>query len=184
MPRRKIQRAFLSWLEASRDRFALEIRLGKRTDRVQEFSFAGVNRAIEGALTTYEIEVYAIHENDRWDILLSTWAEPKRAQGGGYFCEACPPEARRMFADRPALWADHLFEPLLEWVNDTLARAKWLALYGNPEWATWARLLPGDDPSQALRGGGLTLSFAWVSGGTSREPRDESPPILLPCRTR
>ena len=41
MPRRKIQRAFLSWLEDNRDRFALEIRLGTRTDRVQEFSFAG-----------------------------------------------------------------------------------------------------------------------------------------------
>ena len=65
-----------------------------------------------------------------------------------------------MFADRPALWADHLFEPLLEWVNDSLARAKWLALYGNPEWATWARLLPGDDPSAALRGGGYRLNIS------------------------
>lgn len=151
--------AFLFWLGANRDRFALEIRLGTRTDRVQQFSFAGVNRAIEGALTTYEIEVYAIHENDCWDILLSACAEPKRAHGGGFFCEACPPEARRVFADRPALWADHLFEPLLEWVNDSLGGAKWLALYGNPEWGIWAQLLPGDDPSETLRGGGMWLNI-------------------------
>jgi hypothetical protein len=114
MPRRKIQRAFLSWLEDNRARFALEIRHGTRTDRVQEFSFAGINHAITGALTAYEIEVYAMHENDCWDILLSAFAEPKRARGGGIFCEACPPEARRVFADRPAQWADHLFDPLLE----------------------------------------------------------------------
>jgi hypothetical protein len=95
----------------------------------------------------------------------------------------CPADARGTFADRPGLWADHLFDPLLEWVNLNLARAKWLALYGSRKQASWARLLPGDDPSQTLRGGGLTLSLAWISGGTSREPRDESPPILLPCRT-
>jgi len=47
MPRRKIQCAFLSWLEANRDRFAVEIELGTRTDRVQEFSFAGINEAIK-----------------------------------------------------------------------------------------------------------------------------------------
>jgi hypothetical protein len=52
-----------------------------------------------------------------------------------------------------------LFEGLLEWVNDNLARAKWLALYGSPEQASWARLLPGDDPSPTLRGGGLTLAL-------------------------
>jgi hypothetical protein len=28
--------------------------------------------------------------------------------------------------------------------------------------AGWARLLPGDDPSQTLRGGGLTLSLAVI----------------------
>ncbi len=164
MPRRKIQRAFLSWLE----------------DRVQEFSFAGINHAIIGALTTYEIEVYAMHENDCWDILLSAYAEPKRAQGGGFFCEACPPDARRMFADRPALWADHLFDPLLEWVNDSLARAKWLALHGSPEWATWARLLPGDDPVQPLRGGGYQLNFSALTGAPRQKSSERR--ILLPCR--
>jgi hypothetical protein len=73
MPRRKIQSAFLSWLEDNRDRFALEIRLGRRTDEVQEFFLAGINPAITGTLATYEIEVYAMHEDDCWDILLSAW---------------------------------------------------------------------------------------------------------------
>jgi hypothetical protein len=183
MPRRNIQRAFLSWLEENRGRLALDITLGKRTDTLREFSFAGINPAISGALTTYEIMVFAIRDSHTWDILLDVEAEPKRVPGGGYVCDLCRPDARTVFADRATLWADHLFEGLLVWVNDNLAQAKWLALYGSPEQASWARLLPSDDPSRTLRGGGLTLSFAWISGETSRGPLDERPTILLPCRT-
>jgi hypothetical protein len=183
MPRRKIQRAFLSLLEENRDRFALDVTRGKRTDTVQQFSFAGINPAISGALTTYEIEVWAIHDGHCWDILFNVGAEPKRAPGGGYVCHLCRPDSRQVFASRMALWTDHLLEGLLPWVNDNLARAKWLALFGSPEQASWARLLPADDPSETLRGGGLTLSLAWISSKTSRESRDENPPILLPCRT-
>jgi hypothetical protein len=101
VPRRKIQRAFLSWLEENRGRLALDITLGKRTGTVQEFSFAGINPAISGALTTYEIEVLALHDDHIWNILFNVDAEPKRAPGGAYVCGLCPPDARRMFADRP-----------------------------------------------------------------------------------
>jgi hypothetical protein len=128
--------------------------------------------------------VWAIHDDHRWDILLNVDAEPKRTPGGGYVCGLCPLDARTVFADRRALWTDHLFEGLLVWVNDNLARAKWLALYGSSGHSSWARLLPGDDPSQTLGGGGLTLSFAWISGKTSKETCDQSRPMLLPCRTR
>ncbi len=183
MPRRKIQRAFLSWLEQNRSRLAIEIVLGKRTDTVQEFTFAGINRAIRGELNTYEVEVWVIYRDDCWDILLDLDAEPKRVPGGGYICDLCPPEARRVFPDRPALWTDHLFEGLLEWVNDSLARAKWLALHGDPETATWARLLPDGDPSQTLRGGGFRFNFAWISGERRGKEREEAPPIMVPCRT-
>jgi hypothetical protein len=184
LPRRKIQRAFLSWLEANRGRLALDITLGKRTDTVQEFSFAGINPAISGALTTWEIEVWAIRDGHSWDILFNVDAEPKRVLGGGYVCDLCRPDARTVFPDRQALWTDHLFEGLLVWVNDNLARAKWLALYGSPGHTSWARLLPGDDPAETLGGGGLTLSLDWISGKRPPESRDESPPILLLCRTR
>jgi len=181
MPRRKIQCAFLSWLEANRDRFAVEIELGTRTDRVQEFSFVGINDAIKGALTTYEINVYALHGEDCWDFLLSLEAEPRRILGGGVVCEACLSEARPVFADRPALWADHLFEPFLEWVNDNLAKAKWLELHGGPDFATWARLLPKDNSAEQLQGGGYMLNFSALTDKSRPAPRDR-PPILLPCR--
>ena len=90
----------------------------------------------------------------------------------------CPP----VFPNRSALWTDHLFEPFLEWVNESLANAKRLALYGSSDYATWAGLLRDDLPSQALPGGGFALNFsAWVEGRTRRE-KPEAAPILLPCR--
>jgi hypothetical protein len=182
MPRRQIQRAFLSWLDANQDRFAVTIRLGKRTDGAWEFSFVRVNSAIRGVLTTHEINVDVEYVDQCWDLLLSLDASPRRATRGGYYCACCPPEARRTFPDRQSLWTDHLFEPLLEWVNESLAKAKWLALSGDPGYATQARLLPGDDPSEALPGGGCMLSFAFVSGEVELRNRKRRPPILVPCR--
>jgi hypothetical protein len=41
---------------------------------------------------------------------------------------------------RPALWADHLFERLLRWVNDELVSARWLVLEGEPESYSYAHL--------------------------------------------
>jgi hypothetical protein len=46
-------------------------------------------------------------------------------------CDLCPPESRSVFPNRAVLWIDHLFEPFLEWVDESLAKAKWLALYGS-----------------------------------------------------
>lgn len=183
MPRRKIQRAFLSWLDENHDRFAIKIRLGKRTDRIQEFSFVGINSAIQGVLNTYEISIFAIYGGDWWDILADFDVDPKGAASGGYYCDACSPEARRIFPDRHALWADHLFEKLLKWVNEDLANAKWLALYGSLDDASWARLLPGDDPTQPIPGGGLKLTVsAMVSGLAEQRKKQREPTFLLPCR--
>lgn len=182
MPRRQIQRAFLAWLDANNGRFAIPIRPGRRTDHLWEFSFVGVNGAIQGALTTYEINVVVEYAGEFWDFLLSLDAAPRRAAGGGYICACCPPEARRVFPNRQSLWADHLFEPLLEWVNESLALAKWLALSGEPGSATQARLLPGDDPTKTLAGGGCMLSFAFIAGEAEPRRREKRPPILVPCR--
>lgn len=141
----------------------------------------GINTAIQGVLTTYEINVAVEHAEDCWDLLLSREAEPRRARSGGVFCDSCFPEARRVFPDRPALWVDHLFELFLEWVNDNLAKAKWLALHGDPDFPTWARLLPNDDNTEHLRGGGYRINFSALTDRSQRGERDRLP-ILLPFR--
>jgi hypothetical protein len=172
----------LAWPDANNGRFAIPVRLGKRTGRLWEFPFDGVNGAVHGALTTYEINVVVEYADELWDFLLSLYAAPRRAAGGGYFCASCRPEARRVFPTGQSLWADHLFEPLLEWVNESLAQAKWLALSGDPGSATQARLLPGDDPTKTLAGGACMLSFAFFVGEAESHRHEKRPPILVPCR--
>ena len=93
---------------------------------------------------------------------LSLEAVPKRVPGG-YVCDLCPPGSRPVFPNRPSLWTAELFEPFLQWVNEGLAKAKWLALYGSPDFAAWARLSGEDAAHAALHGGGsLPNLSAWV----------------------
>jgi hypothetical protein len=83
--------------------------LGKRTDTVQEFFFAGISFG----LSTWEIDLWAILYQDCWDLLFNVGANPTRVPDG-FVYDLCPPDARPVFSDRPALWPDHLFEGLFE----------------------------------------------------------------------
>jgi len=137
--RPRIQRTFLDWLASNRERFAVPIRITKRTDRHIEWWFVGVNPIVYGVLT-WEIGVGVEWEGETWDYLTFFEASPRRT-AGGYLCSMCIPEARQVFASREVLWRDHLFEPFLEWVNDDLAKARWIGIYGGREEdGTWAKL--------------------------------------------
>ena len=48
---------------------------------------------------------------------------------GGYACEWQANEEQTPFPTREALWQDHIFEPLLKWVNMKLAPARWIRMY-------------------------------------------------------
>ena len=146
MPRRRLHREFLRWLKLNRARFAIDIALGKRTDEALEFSFVGINPAITGILSTRDVNVNVMFEDadfddGNWDTLIWLFHGAKPVPGG-YICSECKPELKRVFADLVALWTDHLFEALLTWVNERLARGKWLILDGQVQAFTSAWLTP------------------------------------------
>ena len=62
-------------------------------------------------------------------MLISLDASPRK-NAEGYVCELCMTEQPQVFASRPALWQDHLFEPFLAWVNTALYPATGLVLSG------------------------------------------------------
>ncbi len=137
-PRRRIQRAFVDWLSESRDRFSIPVMM-RRTDHVIDFSFEGIHPAIQGALVNWEELNVAVDWQDVcWDLIISLDVSPEKTEGG-YICTMCDPDKRTVFPSKEALWRDHLFEPLLKWVNDDLANAHWLGIYGT-EGATWVKL--------------------------------------------
>ena len=140
-PRRALHRAFACWLEANGARFAVPLHFTKRTDMVWSFAFTGVTDVLSGWINTFEVTVAAEWDGDAWDFILDLDASPVRVPGG-FVCRICEPDKRVLFASRAALWADHLFEPFLAWVNDKLAVQPWLELIGTSDTSMTARLRP------------------------------------------
>jgi hypothetical protein len=150
-------RALVDWLSDAEPRLALALRVDKQDSESIEVSFVGINTAV-GAIIKYgetdafvELEVFVDWEGSNWDLILNLDCEPV-CRADGYVCSMCLPEDQKMFPGREALWRDHLFEPFLEWINEKLAQADVIGLYGSPEKGmTRAALLqssaiPKDDP--------------------------------------
>ena len=137
--RRRLQREFFHWLAANRERFSIGLRIEKRTDRVVAWSFHGINPVISGVLS-HDISIFAGDGDDWWDIIADFWAQPKKVEGG-YIDVSLLKEYQRLVPDRQKLWRDGIFEPFIEWVNETLAKAQQLeVLEGLAGWSN-ARLL-------------------------------------------
>ncbi len=125
-----------TWLIRNRHHLAFDLLIEGRTDRFIEFSFVGVNRAISALLNTNEIAVLAELKGECWDLLMD-WDSSPACGPTGYFCRSCLDHFRdtnpgeeftKFFPSREAVWADDIFEPFLRWVNDDLAKAKWLGI--------------------------------------------------------
>lgn len=156
LPRRRIQRAFLQWLQASRADWVIPVIVRKRRDCFLMCELRGVTKHIRVALS-WQILVEARLDNECWDLLACFEALPQRVPHG-YVCSLCDPETRPTYHSREDLWRDEMFEPFRVWVNETLALSDWLAFYQTaPGGSTWARLGTGNNgpargnlPPQAL----------------------------------
>jgi hypothetical protein len=159
--RTRAQRLFFAWLDEAGPHFKIPLCVERRTDRCIEFTFAGIPPIIRGTIVfgrtsvscgtekdwvarnmpSGEINIYVDWQDQNWDQIL--WLNAilvKKA--GGFTCYECLPEYRQTFPNREAIWRDHLFKPLLAWVNDELAAAKALGIYQTrSKGGTWAKLL-------------------------------------------
>jgi hypothetical protein len=135
--RPEIQRAFDSWYRIHQQRFLIKLVFLSRTDRRLIFSFAGITSVLSVTLTEYDLSVRVTWFGDTWELLKWWNASPKR-EGHGYICALCQPS--EVFATRCAVWEDHLFEPLLDWVNKSLLVATELHLEGVTNDITYAKL--------------------------------------------
>jgi hypothetical protein len=159
-------RAFYAWLDLNRSRFSHSVGLHKKAGHWAEYSFAGIHPAITGSLTESGLCVSAKYQGECWDVLFDVDAYPKKVPAG-YVCRECMPEHKKVFVSREALWADHLFETLLTWVNEKLARAQWLVLQATPPEYSYA-LLAETKPELA----------------PAKDPEDRSIIIVIPLQRR
>jgi len=142
----RIQRAFLSWLEETRHLSTVRIVTGRRTRRFLEFEFDVGGPLLSGCLLKDEIRIAACKEDYCWDFLLDLECFPARTDHG-LVCMTCSPANRRAFSTREELWRDHLFDPLLVWINTELEPATAIAFHGRADFATWANLVDARGPN-------------------------------------
>lgn len=126
--RSRIQRAFFTWLDEARPRLKQNISILLRTDRHVEFAFPSATDALRGSLNRSGLVVAVEYEATCWDLLVAYDAVPKKV-ADGHICKLCLPDSQTVFASREDLWRDHLFDPLLRWINEELATATGLALF-------------------------------------------------------
>ena len=145
---------FLTWYEANHRLFAIPLRrIGE-----SEWEFASTKWLVV-TLVRDSIVVTARHLTDpadRWDEIAEFDAIPLEI-GGSWVCRLCrdlpapssgPPQ---IYRSRKALLINHVFEPLLGWVNDKLAGAESLGLYGEAGNMTWAKLLRSGESDAETR---------------------------------
>jgi len=126
--RRRIQRAFLKWMQENRHRFLVPVDIRHRTDQCIELDFIGYNSTISAWLSSCGMDIPVNWQGQCWDLLCSFESAP-RPVTGGYHCLLYSPDDRQIFSSREALWTTEVFEFFLKWVNETLLPANWVALY-------------------------------------------------------
>ena len=136
--------AFVEWLADAQPRLAVAINIDHTAPDGIEFSFALANPVLHGWLADHGETVVAADWADRnWDFLLDLDVRPA-ATADGFVCTWCQSEGKhQVFPTLAALWRDHLFDPLEEWINTTLAGAYAVALNRTEGGgSTYARLVP------------------------------------------
>lgn len=110
--RPRLQPAFLDWLRANRQRFAVAPRVHTRTDRWIRITFAGITPIIAAYVSRDGVGVDVERGGEQFDRLTDLDVALQRGRDG-YFCDLCEAAERQYFPTREALWIDHLFEPFL-----------------------------------------------------------------------
>lgn len=101
----------------------------------------GVHPAIGVRVLPHTMCVSLDLDGENWDQLM--WEDTVPAfDGVDWWCDICRNEGRHVaFKSLDALWQDHFFDPLANWIRDVLVPANYAVLRGSySEGATWVEL--------------------------------------------
>lgn len=127
--RHLVLRAFARWHAVNAPRFRIPLRFTGCSRGTLSFSFEGIQPAVTGYLNEWGFEVPVEWGDQCVDLIW--WGSnvaPQRDEQGWY-CGLFLPEWREHFRTREELYIALAFETFLEWVNGTLAKARWLCFY-------------------------------------------------------
>jgi hypothetical protein len=166
----EFQEAFLAWFREEPNRFKLPVSVGAVTSTRIELRIQGIHPAIYTSIEDHsEINVYVEWDGVGWDQLLWLFADETPDVGGvGWIDDSVLPEFWVIHPTREALWRENVFEDLAAWINEDLAHATHLAMWGSADDATWARLVRDGKVLRAgwtiAENGGMPTHFLQVHG--------------------
>jgi hypothetical protein len=140
-------RAFAAWFATAADLHIVMV-IEPCVDRdAVDIKFLTGGGALQGYAHAAGISISALWEGECWDFLHDRDVVAEFGPGG-WFCTLCPADDRSHFPSIKALWEDHLFRPLKDWITTQLNSAKAIGFYCG-DGVTWAKLIAddqGDDP--------------------------------------
>ncbi|MEI8159116.1 MAG: hypothetical protein WCH60_19835 [Burkholderiales bacterium] len=145
-PRPRIQRTFVRWFRENRSRFIVPIQITEVSHSGIGLKFPSHPGCLSVGLSRFDLSVYVDWQGTGWDMLISLDAVPERVPGG--YRSVLNTDLEQVLPTREAVWRNDLFEPFLSWVNNKLAIATALRLYGQRGESTWAILFDEIDELQ------------------------------------
>lgn len=127
---------FLAWFEQSKTLFKAQPIIVECSKRIIELAFEGETANIRVCVINnnglHDLSV-AFYWDEVWvDFFLCEETCPKKTKNG-YICELCHAHDPSTSVTHPtlnALWESHLFQPFLDWVNNTLVTKPYIEILG------------------------------------------------------
>lgn len=160
-------RLFVRWITENRSSFVIPIAIDRTSRDAVHFHFQGVAKSLSGVLCRDgQLMVMASLEGECWDILIDFDLAERVAADRRYTCELCHPSSRKDYALRRDLWIEHSFVPLLQWINDVLAKNRFIEFHQLSQGgSTWVKL----SVNETIRGGAST-DDSGVFGTAASDP--------------
>lgn len=144
MPKNFVQQAFHTWIKKNRKRFRHPPTQICYVQGGVRFFFSDVTHEISAVINKFGCNVAFTYQNEVWDLLVCFDVTVER-DNGGYYCSQClageNDTLEERFSSRMDLLVDHVFEPLLEWSNERLAKDVIALLHQTENGSTWVEIL-------------------------------------------
>lgn len=138
---------FCTWLNENAKKFHVKLEITKINHRNVEIIFPTIPDFLTAELYFQSedymgIRIAAIREGEIFDWIFDYDALILETKNG-YVCDFCEGE-KIIYPTLEAFAIAHTFEFFLTWCNENIATSQGLALYGNAEESSSARLVPKD----------------------------------------
>jgi hypothetical protein len=131
MPKNFVRRTFDQWLGQNLRRFRHAPSIVEQRKHYFILRFDGITNRLQCFIGwNSRVEIHVLHDGGIWDILTDFDLVERRTPDGAYRCALCAEPID--YSSRETLWINEAFEPLLSWVEETLATAQTLSCYEQP----------------------------------------------------